>query len=56
MTKTLLLLPGDGIGPEVTAQSHKVVEHLIDSVGLDLRIEQALRRSLDRRNGCSDRS
>lgn len=41
MTKTLLLLPGDGIGPEVTAQSQKVAEHLIDSDGLDLRIEEA---------------
>ena len=24
MTKTLLLLPGDGIGPEVTAQGSRV--------------------------------
>ena len=28
MTKTLLLLPGDGIGPEVTAQARRVVDAL----------------------------
>src|SRR5688572_18688171 len=38
MTKTLLLLPGDGIGPEVIAQTRRV----IDALGLDLKIEEAL--------------
>ena len=42
MTKTLLLLAGDGIGPEVTAQSQRVAEHLIESSGLDLQVENAL--------------
>ena len=42
MTKTLLLLAGDGIGPEVTAQSQRVAEHLIESSGLDLKVENAL--------------
>ena len=37
MTKTLLLLPGDGIGPEVTAVARRVAGRLI-SHGLDLAI------------------
>jgi 3-isopropylmalate dehydrogenase len=40
MTKTLLLLPGDGIGPEVTAVSRRVVGRLI-AQGLDLSISEA---------------
>ncbi len=40
MTKTLLLLPGDGIGPEVTAVSRRVAGRLI-SQGLDLAISEA---------------
>jgi 3-isopropylmalate dehydrogenase len=40
MTKTLLLLPGDGIGPEVTAVARRVAGRLI-AQGLDLKIEEA---------------
>jgi 3-isopropylmalate dehydrogenase len=40
MTKTLLLLPGDGIGPEVTAEVRKVVGWLSANAGLDLAIEE----------------
>ena len=40
MTQTLLLLPGDGIGPEVTAQSRRVAERLV-AQGLDLAITEA---------------
>ena len=40
MTKTLLLLPGDGIGPEVTAVSRRVADRLI-AQGLDLTISEA---------------
>jgi 3-isopropylmalate dehydrogenase len=40
MTKTLLLLPGDGIGPEVTAVSRRIAERLI-AQGLDLSISEA---------------
>ncbi|MGI4880717.1 MAG: 3-isopropylmalate dehydrogenase [Janthinobacterium lividum] len=36
MTKTLLLLPGDGIGPEVTAQAARIVDRLNASHGLDV--------------------
>ncbi len=36
--KTLLLLPGDGIGPEVIAE----VRRVIDALGLDLKVEEAL--------------
>ncbi|HWA00896.1 MAG TPA: 3-isopropylmalate dehydrogenase [Caulobacterales bacterium] len=38
MSKTLLLLPGDGIGPEVIAQARRVLEAL----ALDLRVEEDL--------------
>jgi 3-isopropylmalate dehydrogenase len=40
MTKTLLLLPGDGIGPEVTAVARRVAGRLIAG-GLDLAITEA---------------
>ncbi len=40
MTKTLLLLPGDGIGPEVTAVARRVAGRLINQ-GLDLAITEA---------------
>ena len=40
MTKTLLLLPGDGIGPEVTAVARRVAGRLI-SGGLDMAITEA---------------
>ena len=39
MAKKLLLLPGDGIGPEVTAQVSRVVAWLNDNAGLDLVVE-----------------
>ena len=39
MTKKLLLLPGDGIGPEVTAQVARVVDFLNANAGLDLTVE-----------------
>ena len=42
MTSTLLLLPGDGIGPEVTAVSRRVVEHLNATANLDATVDEAL--------------
>ena len=42
MTKTLLLLPGDGIGPEVTAQSRLLIEHLNRTEKLDVIFDEAL--------------
>ena len=41
MTQTLLLLPGDGIGPEVTAQAARVVERLNTAAGLDVTVVTA---------------
>jgi 3-isopropylmalate dehydrogenase len=38
MTQTLLLLPGDGIGPEVTAEARRVAE----AVAPDLKLEEGL--------------
>ncbi len=40
MAKTILCLPGDGIGPEVTAEAMKLLECLGNDFGLSLRIEQ----------------
>lgn len=40
MSKTLLLLPGDGIGPEVIAQVERVIDALRPA-GLDLQIARA---------------
>lgn len=40
MTKTLLLLPGDGIGPEVSAVARRVAGRLINH-GLALTVEEA---------------
>ena len=42
MTKRLLVLPGDGIGPEIVAEALKVIEVLKSEFGLSLDIEQAL--------------
>ncbi|GIU66805.1 3-isopropylmalate dehydrogenase [Candidatus Phycosocius spiralis] len=42
MTKKLLLLPGDGIGPEVLGQVERLLAHLTSYQGLDLTIETAL--------------
>ncbi len=41
MTRKILVLPGDGIGQEITAEAVKVLEHLRRE-GLDLELEQAL--------------
>jgi len=38
----VLLLPGDGIGPEVIAQAKKVLQHLCGEYGLKIEIEEAL--------------
>jgi 3-isopropylmalate dehydrogenase len=45
MTKTkldLLVLPGDGIGPEVTTQALRVLQRACDKGGIALSIEEAL--------------
>lgn len=42
MTKKILLLPGDGIGPEIVAQAQRVLECLRDNCGLDIELDHAL--------------
>ena len=42
MIKKLLLLPGDGIGPEVMAETCKIIDHLVRNEGLKLDISEAL--------------
>jgi 3-isopropylmalate dehydrogenase len=42
MTKKLLLLPGDGIGPEVIGQVERILAHLTSHHGLKLTTETAL--------------
>ena len=41
MTRHLLLLPGDGIGPEVTTQSRRVVDWLDTHAALDVAMSEA---------------
>lgn len=36
----MLLLPGDGIGPEVTAQVSRVAQWMVEHAGLNLRLEE----------------
>ena len=40
MTKNILILPGDGIGQEVTSAMREVLHYLIDEQGLDLNISE----------------
>ncbi len=42
MNKNVLLLPGDGIGPEIISEAEKVLNLLNDSLGLGLGIDSAL--------------
>lgn len=42
MTKNVLILPGDGIGPEITAEAVKVLNKLMQTDGLDMRMEEDL--------------
>ncbi len=42
MTKKILILPGDGIGPEIVAQAEKVLAFLINERGFDLNIDHGL--------------
>ena len=41
MTSRILLLPGDGIGPEIIAQARKALEALCSQGALDARIDEA---------------
>ena len=41
MTKNVLILPGDGIGPEVAAEAVKILEHLRANHNLDIEIDYA---------------
>ena len=38
----ILILPGDGIGPEITAEAQRVLEHLASNFDFDLEIEHGL--------------
>ena len=40
--KTIAVLPGDGIGPEIIAEAMKVLETLHSSFGLEVHLEQGL--------------
>ncbi len=42
MSQRILLLPGDGIGPEIVAQAQRVLETLSERFGLDAELESAL--------------
>ena len=40
MTKKILILPGDGIGQEVTSSMNEVLHYLIDEQSLDFAISK----------------
>ncbi len=42
MTQKILILPGDGIGPEITAEAVKVLEYLRQERGLDVTLDYGL--------------
>ena len=42
MTASILLLPGDGIGPEIMAEARRVLDALIGSGDLDATLDEAL--------------
>jgi 3-isopropylmalate dehydrogenase len=42
VSKKILILPGDGIGPEIVAEARRLLEVLVRNFGLDVEIEQAL--------------
>jgi len=42
MSRQILLLPGDGIGPEVVAEARKVLDAVAERCGLELQFETAL--------------
>lgn len=42
MNRNILLLPGDGIGPEIVSEAEKVLRLLNDSLSLELTIDSAL--------------
>ena len=42
MSKSVLILPGDGIGPEIVAQAEKVLNALVEKYGLQISTERGL--------------
>ena len=42
MSKNILILPGDGIGPEIVTEAVKVLATLRDNHGLDIEMDEAL--------------
>jgi len=42
MSKKILILPGDGIGPEIVAEAKKVLDTLRADYGLEVEVEEAL--------------
>lgn len=42
MNKKILILPGDGIGPEIVAEAEKVLNALTENHGLDIDIDHAM--------------
>ncbi len=42
MSKRILILPGDGIGPEIVTEAVKVLARCDDDFGLDIEMDEAL--------------
>ena len=39
MTQKLMILPGDGIGPEIVAEAEKILNWLRDNADLDIEVD-----------------
>ena len=42
MSKKILVLPGDGIGPEIVSQAMKILDYLVEQQGLDVVVSHGL--------------
>lgn len=42
MSKNILLLPGDGIGPEIVGEAERVLDWLVENKGLDITVTRGL--------------
>ena len=43
MSKKVLILPGDGIGPEIVREARKVLEHVNSQFELGLELDEQIR-------------
>ena len=52
--RKILLLPGDGIGPEVVSEVRKIIEWFNKNKSLDFKVEEGCARPASMRDGYLD--